>query len=43
MAEDIEGEGHSWDMIDCEEWTRLYIPMVENADDFFIPNNTGRL
>ncbi|MCS4303226.1 hypothetical protein [Chryseobacterium sp. BIGb0232] len=37
LAEDIEGEGHSWDMIDSEEWTRLYIPMAENSDDFFTP------
>ncbi|MFC3754676.1 hypothetical protein ACFONJ_01645 [Chryseobacterium tructae] len=35
LAEDIEGEGHSWDMIDCEEWTRLYIPMTENSEDWF--------
>ncbi|WP_068940668.1 MULTISPECIES: cupin domain-containing protein [Chryseobacterium] len=43
LAEDVEGDGHSWDIIEGKEWIRLYIPMAENADDFFTPSNTRRL
>jgi hypothetical protein len=39
LAEDIEGEGHSWEMADEEEWVRLYIPMAENDDDLFISDD----
>jgi hypothetical protein len=39
LAEDTKGEGHSWNMIECEEWERLYIPITEDADDFFIPDS----
>ncbi|AZA81578.1 hypothetical protein C1637_03125 [Chryseobacterium lactis] len=39
LAEDTEGEGHSWDMTDDEEWVRLYIPMAENAYNLFIPDD----
>ncbi|MET3034827.1 hypothetical protein ABXT08_01875 [Chryseobacterium sp. NRRL B-14859] len=38
LAEDIDGEGHSWEMPDDKEWVRLYIPMAENAEDLFIPD-----
>ncbi|MFC4381371.1 MULTISPECIES: hypothetical protein [Chryseobacterium] len=36
LAEDLKGTGHSWDMVKSKEWERLYIPISENADDFFI-------
>lgn len=40
LAEDIQGIGHSWEMEDDDDdtWVRLYIPLSENAEDFFIPN-----
>lgn len=39
LAEDLKGTGHSWDMVKSKEWERLYIPISENADDFFIADN----
>ncbi|UMQ40351.1 hypothetical protein MKS83_13190 [Chryseobacterium sp. Y16C] len=36
LAEDLKGKGHSWDMVKSKEWERLYIPIAEDADDFFI-------
>ncbi|MCU7614349.1 hypothetical protein N0B16_07855 [Chryseobacterium sp. GMJ5] len=39
LAEDTEGFGHSWEMIEGEQWERLYIPIAENADSFFIPDH----
>lgn len=39
LAEDLKGKGHSWDMIHGKKWERLYIPITENADDLFVPNN----
>ncbi|MDC8102212.1 hypothetical protein [Chryseobacterium rhizosphaerae] len=38
LAEDVMGEGHSWEMVESKEWERLYIPMTENTEDFFIPD-----
>ncbi|MCX8957775.1 cupin domain-containing protein [Erwinia psidii] len=34
LAADTMGEGHSWDIIDGKEWTRVYIPVGDN--DHFI-------
>ena len=36
LAEDVTGEGHSWDMVHTKEWERLYVPISENSDDFFV-------
>lgn len=36
LAEDLKGKGHSWDMVKSKEWERLYVPIAEDADDFFI-------
>lgn len=36
LAEDLKGKGHSWDMVRSKYWERLYIPIAENADDFFV-------
>ncbi|PZU83700.1 MAG: hypothetical protein DI529_12270 [Chryseobacterium sp.] len=36
LAEDTTGVGHSWDMVKSKEWERLYVPITENADDFFV-------
>jgi len=38
LAEDVEGEGHSWEIEEGEKWERLYIPIAENAKSFFIPD-----
>lgn len=35
LAEDTKGEGHSWQMVDSEKWERLYIPISEDAEDYF--------
>ncbi|ANS41635.1 hypothetical protein [Serratia inhibens] len=35
LAEDTEGEGHSWEMVDGDEWIRAYIP-VSGTDNGFI-------
>lgn len=39
LAEDTKGEGHSWHSMDNTIWERLYIPIIENADDHFKPEN----
>lgn len=37
LAEDIDGDGHTWEMIDGHEiWHRIYIPITEDSEDFFI-------
>src|SRR5207245_2745742 len=35
VAKDLEGEGHTWEIIEGEEWQRLYIVPDADADDFF--------
>ncbi|MDQ0592000.1 hypothetical protein QFZ37_000369 [Chryseobacterium ginsenosidimutans] len=39
LAEDIEGKGHSWEIIEGEKWVRLYIPITDDAESFFIPDS----
>lgn len=35
LAEDTEGEGHSWKMISNDKtWVRVYVPMVSENDEF---------
>ncbi|MEC5320208.1 hypothetical protein VSX61_14890 [Brenneria populi subsp. brevivirga] len=34
LAEDIQGEGHSWEMVEGSEWVRAYIPITD-ANDYF--------
>ena len=35
IAEDVHGPGHTWELVDCDEWERLYIPFdMENMDHF---------
>ncbi|WP_443943839.1 hypothetical protein ACJVDH_13015 [Pedobacter sp. AW1-32] len=36
IAADTEGEGHTWEIIDGEEWHRLYIPLEADAEDHFV-------
>ncbi|WP_313384304.1 hypothetical protein [Chishuiella sp.] len=40
LAEDTTGKGHSWEMEDEDdnEWVRLYVPIVDGKEDFFVPN-----
>lgn len=39
LAEDVEGKGHSWEIEDGDQWERLYIPLAENAESFFIADS----
>lgn len=34
IADDTEGEGHSWDIVEGKEWVRIYIPVGD--DDNFV-------
>ncbi|MGG5209106.1 hypothetical protein ACQWU4_09155 [Chryseobacterium sp. MIQD13] len=36
LAEDTKGEGHSWELVEGEKWERLYIPIADHAEDYFI-------
>lgn len=36
LADDTQGEGHSWDIIEGKEWARVYIPVGDN--DRFVAN-----
>ena len=37
LAEDIDGDGHTWEMIEGHEnWHRIYIPIVDEATSYFI-------
>ncbi len=36
VAKDIHGEGHSWEIIEGEEWHRIYIIPNQNAEDAFV-------
>ncbi len=38
VAKDIEGEGHSWEIIDGNEWHRIYIVPNDDSEDHFKPN-----
>lgn len=37
LAEDINGEGHTWEMIEGHEnWHRIYIPITDESEIYFI-------
>ena len=37
LAADIDGEGHTWEMIDGHEtWHRIYIPITDDSETYFI-------
>ena len=36
IAEDTEGEGHTWKIIEGDIWQRIYIPLQEGANNHFI-------
>lgn len=39
VAKDIHGEGHTWEIIEGDEWHRIYIVPHTDAEDHFILNN----
>ena len=36
VAKDTEGEGHSWEILDGDQWHRVYVVPHANAEDHFI-------
>ncbi|MET1057799.1 MAG: hypothetical protein ABWY16_20970 [Pedobacter sp.] len=36
IAEDVTGPGHSWEIIDGDQWERLYIPLDTVNDSHFM-------
>jgi hypothetical protein len=38
VAKDLVGEGHSWQIIEGDEWHRIYIVPHKDAEDHFMPN-----
>ncbi|SFA59941.1 hypothetical protein SAMN04488511_12438 [Pedobacter suwonensis] len=36
IANDIAGEGHTWEVVDGDEWERIYIPLEDSVEDYFI-------
>jgi quercetin dioxygenase-like cupin family protein len=37
VAKDTKGLGHTWEIIDGNEWERIYIVSKSDASDHFIP------
>ena len=38
IAKDTFGEGHSWELIEGDEWHRIYIVPNQEDEDAFVPN-----
>ncbi|WP_316796777.1 hypothetical protein [Pedobacter agri] len=36
IAADTSGEGHTWEILDGNEWERLYLPLEDDVEDYFI-------
>ena len=36
IANDTAGEGHTWEVIEGNEWERIYIPLGDDINDYFI-------
>ncbi|MGQ7854909.1 hypothetical protein ACUN24_11785 [Pedobacter sp. WC2501] len=36
IANDTAGEGHTWEIVGGNEWERIYIPLEEYTDDYFM-------
>ncbi|QIL40963.1 hypothetical protein G7074_17845 [Pedobacter sp. HDW13] len=36
IANDTKGVGHTWEIVDGNEWERIYIPLEEDVEDHFI-------
>lgn len=43
IADDLHGKGHSWEILDGDEWHRIYIVPDKNSDDYFEPKSSGKL
>lgn len=37
VAKDLQGKGHTWEMIEGNEWHRIYIVPKPDGDDCFTP------
>lgn len=35
IANDTKGIGHTWEILEGNEWERIYIPLEEESDDYF--------
>jgi len=35
IADDLEGKGHTWEIMDGNEWHRIYIVLPEDGEDCF--------
>lgn len=41
LAEDIDGKGHQWEMIEGHEtWHRMYMPLIDDSETFFIKDKS---
>jgi quercetin dioxygenase-like cupin family protein len=40
IADDLAGKGHTWEIIDGNEWHRIYIVPEKDAAEHFIPMNS---
>lgn len=38
IANDTQGDGHTWEILGGNEWERIYIPLEDDVDDCFIAN-----
>ncbi|MDY0906771.1 hypothetical protein [Pedobacter sp. CFBP9032] len=36
IANDTKGIGHTWEIVEGDEWERIYIPLDDDTDDLFI-------
>lgn len=36
IAEDTAGPGHTWELIDGDQWERIYIPLDLSSDNHFL-------
>ncbi|KLT67503.1 hypothetical protein [Pedobacter sp. BMA] len=36
IADDTQGIGHTWEIVEGTEWERIYLPLDEDADDHFV-------
>lgn len=41
VAKDTLGEGHTWKILDGNEWHRIYIVPHKDAEDLFTADKTG--
>ena len=39
IANDLKGIGHTWQILDGDEWQRVYILLLPNGEDYFVEND----